>query len=310
MLAAKAVSQFKKDGYFVIPGVIDAVLNRRLGAFVGGIMSGAGSRRLLDEAWCAHLAGALRGDARIRSLLPRDAVAVQCTLFDKLPTKNWLVALHQDLSIPVRDRVDGAECSGWSEKEGQLYVQPPVSVLERLVAVRVHIDDCPAESGALRVVSGSHSEGRLSRERAEELRRENGETEVPVSRGGALVMRPLILHASSKATSFASEAGAAFCVWAADFAVGAGVAVDGLMASAWLGTCIGNPFTELLESRLPALGVEIWRTSREHGKTRRQYHSRHSSVPICRGGALPEHPLKHSASMVFGSGTWRGQARV
>jgi ectoine hydroxylase-related dioxygenase (phytanoyl-CoA dioxygenase family) len=130
-------------------------------------------------------------------------VAVQCTLFDKSPEKNWLVTPHQDLSIPVRDRVDDPECSGWSEKEGQLYVQPPISVLERLVAVRVHIDDCPVESRALRVVPHSHLEGRLNRERAEELRSQNGETVVPVARGGALVMRPLMLHASSKVTSLA-----------------------------------------------------------------------------------------------------------
>jgi ectoine hydroxylase-related dioxygenase (phytanoyl-CoA dioxygenase family) len=181
--------------------VIDAVLNRRLSSFVGGIAKGAGSRRLLDEAWCAHLAGALRGDARIRSLLPRNAVAVQCTLFDKSRTKNWLVTLHQDLSIPVSSRVDSPECSGWSEKEGQLYVQPPISVLERLVAVRVHIDDCPAESGALRVVPHSHVEGRVDQARAEALRQHHGETVVPIAQGGVLVMRPLILHASSKATS-------------------------------------------------------------------------------------------------------------
>ncbi|HEY6619787.1 MAG TPA: phytanoyl-CoA dioxygenase family protein [Steroidobacteraceae bacterium] len=203
MLAAKAVSQFKKDGYFVISGVIDAVLNRRLGAFVGGTASRAGSRKLLDEAWCAHLAGALRGDARIRSLLPPNAVAVQCTLFDKSPEKNWLVALHQDLSIPVKERVESPECSGWSEKEGHVYVQPPVIVLERLVAVRVHIDDCPAESGALRVVPKSHVEGRVSPERAETLRSQNGEAVILIARGGVLVMRPLILHASSKATSLA-----------------------------------------------------------------------------------------------------------
>jgi ectoine hydroxylase-related dioxygenase (phytanoyl-CoA dioxygenase family) len=147
------------------------------------------------------LAGALRGDARIRSLLPRDAVAVQCTLFDKSPAKNWLVTLHQDLSIPVSRRVDSPECSGWSEKEGQVYVQPPVSVVEQLVAVRVHIDDCPVESGALRIVPKSHVEGRLNKEQAEALRSQNGETIVPVGRGGALVMRPLLLHASSKATS-------------------------------------------------------------------------------------------------------------
>jgi Phytanoyl-CoA dioxygenase (PhyH) len=201
MLAAKAVSEFKKSGYFVISGVVDAVLNRRLGAFVGGIANGAGSRRLLDEAWCAHLAGALRGDPRVRSLLPRNAVAVQCTLFDKSPTKNWLAALHQDLGIPVKERVDSPECSGWSEKEGHLYVQPPVSVLERLVAVRVHIDDCPAESGALRVVPHSHIEGRVDPSQVEALRQRHGETVIPVAQGGVLVMRPLLLHASSKATS-------------------------------------------------------------------------------------------------------------
>jgi ectoine hydroxylase-related dioxygenase (phytanoyl-CoA dioxygenase family) len=126
-------------------------------------------------------------------------------LFDKSPEKNWLVALHQDLSIPVKHRVQSSECSGWSEKEGPLYVQPPVSVLEQLVAVRIHIDDCPEESGALRVVAKSHLEGRLSRDRAEALRLEHGETAVPVDRGGALVMRPLILHASSKATSLSQR---------------------------------------------------------------------------------------------------------
>jgi ectoine hydroxylase-related dioxygenase (phytanoyl-CoA dioxygenase family) len=156
---------------------------------------------LLDEAWCRHLAGALRGDARINSLLPRSALAVQCTLFDKSPTKNWLVALHQDLSIPVKARVDGPECSGWTEKEGQVYVQPPVSVLEQLVSVRVHIDDCAVESGALRVVPKSHVEGRLNKEQAEALRSRNGEIVVPVGCGGVLVIRPLLLHASSKATS-------------------------------------------------------------------------------------------------------------
>ena len=110
------------------------------------------------------------------------------------------MSLHQDLSIPVKDRVESAECSGWSEKEGQVYLQPPASVLEQIVAVRVHIDPCPSESGPLRVVPRSHSFGRVDAVRADKLRRERGQLLVPVSRGGALVMRPMILHASSKAS--------------------------------------------------------------------------------------------------------------
>jgi ectoine hydroxylase-related dioxygenase (phytanoyl-CoA dioxygenase family) len=82
-----------------------------------------------------------------------------------------------------------------------VYVQPPVAVLQLLVAVRVHIDDCPADSGELRVVARSHLEGRFDQRRASELRKRNGETSVPVGGGGASIMRPLILHASSKATA-------------------------------------------------------------------------------------------------------------
>lgn len=188
------------DGFVVVTDVIDNALLDALASQLAALESiGAGSRSLLSLPWCAELAQQLRRHAVLKELLPVDAVAVQCTLFDKSPTKNWLVALHQDLSIPVKNGVDHPECSGWSEKEGQLYVQPPVDALEQLVAVRVHIDDCPAESGALRLVPRSHSEGRVDRERSEALRLQNGETVAPVARGGVLVMRPLLLHASSKA---------------------------------------------------------------------------------------------------------------
>jgi hypothetical protein len=112
-----------------------------------------GSRTLLMQPWCKELAARLAQNAAVHYLLPADAVAVQCTLFNKSPDKNWLVSLHQDLSIPVKRRVDGSECSGWSEKEGQVYVKPPVAVLEQLVAIRVHVDECTAKNGPLRVQS-------------------------------------------------------------------------------------------------------------------------------------------------------------
>lgn len=189
------------DGFTVVPGVVDDaqcdVLASHLQTFEP---VGAGSRTLLRQAWCADLAGDLRRHSIISDLLPRDAVAVQCTLFDKSPGKNWLVSLHQDLSVPVKDRVDGDECTGWSEKEGQVYVQPPTDVLELIVAVRVHVDPCSPQSGPLRVVPGSHAFGRLDTAHADELRKDHGEVVVPVPRGGALVMRPMILHASSKAS--------------------------------------------------------------------------------------------------------------
>jgi hypothetical protein len=193
---------FPQQGFAVLPDVIDVrqcdTLATRLEEME---VAGAGCRALLAFPWCAELAHQLRRHAVLSALLPPVAVATQCTFFKKTPEKNWLVPLHQDRSILVRERVDSLECSGWSEKEGEIYVQPPTAVLADLVVVRVHVDACPAESGALRVVPGSHALGRLSKEQADSLRLGLGEQVVPVPRGGALVMRPLLLHASSKATN-------------------------------------------------------------------------------------------------------------
>jgi hypothetical protein len=193
--------QLDADGFTVFPDIVADTqcdqLNSHLQAFE---RTGAGSRTLLRQPWCVELAHQLRRHPILYRLLPRDGVAVQCTLFDKSLEKNWLVSLHQDLSIPVKSRVDSPDCSGWSEKEGYLYVQPPAQLLEQIIAVRVHVDPCPPESGPLRVVPGSHAFGRLNAVRLEQLRKERGEVVVPVPRGGALVMRPLLLHASSKAS--------------------------------------------------------------------------------------------------------------
>lgn len=86
----------------------------------------------------------------------------------------------------------------WSYKEGRLFAQPPVTVLEELVAIRLHLDDCDERNGALRVVPGSHRFGCLCPDEAVRKRHYHGELTVPVARGGAMVMKPLLLHAASK----------------------------------------------------------------------------------------------------------------
>jgi len=198
---ASSAHTLARNGYAVVENVLDASQCREIAVRLETRnYEGPGSRRLIQEAWCAALGAKILGLSAFRSILPPTSVAVQCILFDKSPERNWLVALHQDLSIPVAQRIDSDACSGWSEKDGMTFVQPPISVLESVVAVRLHLDPCPADSGALRVVPGSQRWGRLSPGRTEEIRREHGEVTVEVSQGGALVMRPLLLHASSKAS--------------------------------------------------------------------------------------------------------------
>lgn len=195
----QAVTQLQRLGFAVIRSLISeseaSEISRRLERLG---KAAAGTRRLLDESWCRELGHRLRLDARISGLLPHDARAIQCTYFAKSPARNWLVTLHQDLSIPVANRVESRNCSGWSQKEGMLFVQPPPSVLEDILAIRIHVDDCNEENGALRVVPGSHVLGRLTAEAIQGLRDETDEVIVPVSRGGGMLMRPLLLHASQK----------------------------------------------------------------------------------------------------------------
>jgi hypothetical protein len=145
-----------------------------------------------------ELAVRLPHDERLSGILSTEVIPVQRTLFVKSIESNWLVSLHQDLSIPVAERVESPGCQGWSEKDDELFVQPPVSVLDSVLALRLHLDDCKERNGALRVVPGSHRLGRLTTAEAVRAKDELGEVCVEIPRGGAILMKPLLLHASSK----------------------------------------------------------------------------------------------------------------
>jgi len=159
--------QLKAKGFATIAQVLPAQVCDSIVAVIAPIdADAAGTRCLLDEQWCRALAAHLRRDADIESLIPADYVAVQCTYFEKSVERNWLVPVHQDLSILVAERVDHPDLRGWSVKEGSVFVQPPVAVLEQLVAVRVHLDACSEHDGPLQFVPGSHRIGRISADEA------------------------------------------------------------------------------------------------------------------------------------------------
>lgn len=197
MLQQAAAESFSRQGFVPARAVLSPAechdILLRLPADLG---EGAGSRDLLSLACCQSLVARLR--CRLGELLERDAVAIQCTYFKKSRDCNWLVPLHQDLSVPVAERVAGEHLTGWSCKQGTLFVQPPAALLERIVAVRLHLDPCTEDDGPLRVVPGSHRDGILSPQAVAGTRRAS--VNCLARAGDALVMRPLLLHASSKAS--------------------------------------------------------------------------------------------------------------
>lgn len=125
-----------------------------------------------------------------------DALLVRSLFFDKIAAANWNVPWHQDRTITVRSRIETAGFGPWTIKAGMPHVQPPDSVLEEMISLRIHLDDTDESSGALKVIPGSHRFGRLSPVRVKELTESPG---IPcvAPRGSVLVMRPLLLHSSS-----------------------------------------------------------------------------------------------------------------
>ena len=89
----------------------------------------------------------------------------------------------------------------WSQKAGIVHVQPPVEVLQRMISLRLHLDDADDANGALFVLPGSHCLGILNSARIDELKRKTAAQVCNVKKGSAMLMRPLLVHASSVASN-------------------------------------------------------------------------------------------------------------
>lgn len=201
MAAASLSAALDDHGYAIVEPVLAAEEVEALRAALGEIPPGERRGGLRDALSRVPAVRRCACDPRIlglaESVLGAGARPVKGIVFDKTPVANWKVPWHQDLTICVRQRIDVEGFGPWSEKEGILHVQPPVEVLERIVALRIHLDDAGPDNGALRVLPGTHRSGRLGEVEIERLRGEVPEAVCGVRAGGVMLMRPLLLHASS-----------------------------------------------------------------------------------------------------------------
>lgn len=119
---------------------------------------------------------------------------VTATFFDKVPGANWAVPAHQDVYVPVNLRGDAGGWTNISRKGQTTYAEPPIEVLGNLLAIRLHLDDCPDGNGSLEVVPGTHDR-RLTE--AEIGAIDAGAfIPCPALARDALLMRPLLVHRS------------------------------------------------------------------------------------------------------------------
>ncbi len=118
--------------------------------------------------------------------------------FDKPPTANWYVTWHQDLPINVSTKKQIKGYKGWTKKGNVISVIPPDKVLHKTIIIRIHLDDTNEQNGALKIIPGSHKKVHSNKD----IELMTGAfVSCKVNKGGIHIMKPLLLHASSKSTN-------------------------------------------------------------------------------------------------------------
>jgi ectoine hydroxylase-related dioxygenase (phytanoyl-CoA dioxygenase family) len=200
-VAHAPIEAVRRQGYCVVEQALgDSECLELLGRLAAPRVerSRAGARHLMSVPLIASFAADPRLLAIASAVLDRPALPFRATLFDKSDDANWSVVWHQDTALPMSTRFDAPGWGPWSAKSGILYAHAPTEALERVVALRVHLDDSLATNGPLRVIPATHAYGVLSDAEVEEIARTESSVECVAARGGILVMRPLLIHSSPR----------------------------------------------------------------------------------------------------------------
>ena len=208
--ASRYAATFRRDGYFIRDNVVPLDEVEELRQAVLGLpdreevrrkRSVYGVRNLLEICPAVQRLATKEHVRRFATaVLGDNAFAVRAIFFDKVPDANWSLFWHQDNVITARERLDVPGFVAWSRKAGVWQVQPPSEILARMIAVRVHLDDCGPDNGPLRVLPGSHRFGWLDGE-LDDWKNRVREVICTVQCGGIVAMCPLTLHASAAAES-------------------------------------------------------------------------------------------------------------
>lgn len=198
------------DGFSVVPRVIDPATivflreeferlapdfaSHRNGAAFG--MRGvSGKSELVREI---SLSETLKN--HVISAIGAKARPVRTIFFDKTSAANWPLPWHQDRVIALAERHNIIGYNKWTLKNDVTHVEPPLTILQQIATVRIHLDDCDENNGALQVVAGWHDRLYPSKTLAT-LRGSDQVETLCANAGDAILMRPLTPHSSDKTIS-------------------------------------------------------------------------------------------------------------
>jgi Phytanoyl-CoA dioxygenase (PhyH) len=144
----------------------------------------------------------LRGVGRlVAQRLGPKARGVRAILFDKREANNWALGWHQDRTIAVMTRKDVEGFGPWTVKAGTHHVAPPITLLDRMMTIRVHLDAVDTENAPLLIAPGSHYFGLIAEGQIDAVFAQCGQVSCLANAGDVWMYSTPILHASARATA-------------------------------------------------------------------------------------------------------------
>jgi hypothetical protein len=198
-----ASTTLDQAGVALLEGVLGGAVVARLRADLHDSMHDRAGARSFDVRNCVGELIGVHGAMGVLAveLAGRSAQAVRVLLFDKTPRSNWAVPWHQDRTIAVKERKDIEGYGPWSRKGGVVHVEPPTSILQAVLVLRLFVDDCGPDDGPLEVAVGSHRHGRVPVGDVAGIAGKSGIFTATGKAGDVLAMRSLAIHRSRRAAS-------------------------------------------------------------------------------------------------------------
>jgi hypothetical protein len=134
----------------------------------------------------------------LREVLGTDYGLVRGLFFDKPPQRAWSLPWHQDRTIAVADNsLPSRVFIKPTRKAGVPHVEAPPELLQRMLTLRIHLDDVTPDNGPLRVAPGTH---RQAANAVESTFADGPSQSILAACGDVLAIRPLVAHCSGHPT--------------------------------------------------------------------------------------------------------------
>jgi Phytanoyl-CoA dioxygenase (PhyH) len=188
----------KTDGLVRLPNVLESDLESWLQMTQPFFDLQKPGYRIASSVDLAELIEKLLHNREVERVIGSGWRCVRAIAFNKSPQSNWALGWHQDRTIAVERRAVADGFTVWSMKSGTPHVEPPFSLLERMVTVRVHLDPVPQDNAPLLAAKGSHRLGKLEEAKVQTVAEASEIVTCLAEAGDVWVYATPIVHASAR----------------------------------------------------------------------------------------------------------------